>query len=114
MICHHHVSTNPSVTRLKMKKELLHSLLESARQMKAIRAGELKPARVTKLTPDHPRAVRSRLGMTQEQFAKMLGVPVGTLRNWEQGIREPAGAAKTLLRIAAKHPKVLREALAAA
>ena len=97
-----------------MKKELFHSLLASARQMKAIRAGKLKPARVTTLTPDHPRAVRSRLDMTQEEFAAMLGVPVGTLRNWEQGIREPVGAAKTLLRIASKHPKVVREALAAA
>lgn len=81
--------------------------------MKAIREGRMKPARVTKLTPDHPRVVRSRLGMTQEEFAEMLGVPVGTLRNWEQGIREPVGAAKTLLRIAAKHPKIVRDALAA-
>ena len=82
--------------------------------MKAIRAGTLKPARVTKLTPDHPRAVRSRLGMTQEDFAAMLGVPVGTLRNWEQGIREPVGASKALLRVAAKHPRMVRAALAAA
>lgn len=96
-----------------MKKELFDQLLESGRQMKAIREGRMKPARVTKLTPDHPRVVRSRLGMTQEEFAEMLGVPVGTLRNWEQGIREPVGAAKTLLRIAAKHPKIVRDALAA-
>jgi len=97
-----------------MKKELFDQLLENGRQMKAIREGKMKPARVTKLTPDHPRVVRSRLGMTQEEFAKLLGVPVGTLRNWEQGIREPVGAAKTLLRIAAKHPKIVRDALAAA
>ena len=97
-----------------MKKGLFDQLLESGRQMKAIREGKMKPARVTKLTPDHPRVVRSRLGMTQEEFAKLLGVPVGTLRNWEQGIREPVGAAKTLLRIAAKHPKIVRDALAAA
>jgi putative transcriptional regulator len=97
-----------------MKKELFNQLLESGRQMRAIREGKLKPARVTKLTPDHPRVVRSRLGMTQEEFADLLGVPVGTLRNWEQGIREPVGAAKTLLRIAAKHPKIVRDALAAA
>lgn len=82
--------------------------------MKAIREGKMKPARVTKLAPDHPRVVRARLGLTQEEFAGLLGVPVGTLRNWEQGIRQPVGAAKTLLRIAAKHPKVVRDALAAA
>jgi putative transcriptional regulator len=97
-----------------MKKELFAQLLESGRQMKAIRAGKLQPARVTKLTPDDPRAVRSRLGMTQEAFAAMLGVPLGTLRNWEQGIREPVGAAKALLRVAAKHPGIVRRTLAAA
>lgn len=97
-----------------MKKELFAKLLESGRQMKAIREGKMKPARVTKITPEHPRVVRTQLGMTQEQFAEMLGVPVGTLRNWEQGIRKPAGAAKTLLRVAAKHPKAVLDALAAA
>lgn len=97
-----------------MKKELFAQLLESGRQMKAIRAGTMQPARVTKLTPDHPRAVRSQLGMTQEAFSAMLGVPLGTLRNWEQGTREPVGAAKALLRLAAKHPKIVRATLAAA
>lgn len=97
-----------------MKKAMFDELMQGLREMKAIRAGTMKPARVTTLTPDHPRAVRSRLGMTQEAFAQMLGVPLGTLRNWEQGIREPAGAAKALLRVAAKHPKMVRSALAAA
>jgi putative transcriptional regulator len=96
-----------------MKKTDFDKLARSVREMKAISAGTLKPARLTKLTPDHPRAVRSRLNLTQEEFAKMLGVPLGTLRNWEQGIREPAGAAKALLRIAAKHPGIVRDALAA-
>ena len=97
-----------------MKKDNFDKLLQSVHEMQAIRAGKLKPARVIKLTPDHPRAVRSSLGMTQEEFARMLGVPVGTLRNWEQGHREPAGAAKALLRVAAKHPSMVRRALAAA
>jgi len=43
-----------------------------------------------------------------------LGAPVSTLRNWEQGHREPAGAAKVHLRIAAKHPEIVRDSLAAA
>jgi putative transcriptional regulator len=97
-----------------MKKENFDNLLQSVREMQAVRAGKLKPARVTRLTPEHPRAVRSRLGMTQAEFATMLGVPVGTLRNWEQGHREPAGAAKALLRVAAKYPGMVRRALAAA
>lgn len=97
-----------------MKKALFKELLAGVREMQAIRAGKLKPARVTKLTPEHPRAVRAQLGMTQDQFAELLGVPVGTLRNWEQGLRKPAGAAKSLLRVAAKHPKAVLDALKAA
>ena len=97
-----------------MKKALFNELLAGVREMQAIRAGKAKPARVTQLKPDHPRAVRTQLGMTQEQFASMLGVPIGTLRNWEQGIRKPGGAAKTLLRVAAKHPQAVLDALKAA
>lgn len=97
-----------------MKKAQFDELLQSVREMQAIRAGTMKPARVTKLTLEHPRIVRARLGMTQEEFSKMLGVPLGTLRNWEQGTREPVGAAKALLRVAAKHPDIVRRTLAAA
>ena len=52
------------------------------------------------------------LDMTQQQFASALGISVHTLRNWEQGRRTPEGPALALLRIAARHPRVLRENLA--
>ena len=52
--------------------------------------------------------------MTQVAFANALGFSVHTLRNWEQGRRTPEGPALALLRIAARHPRVLRENLAAA
>ena len=97
-----------------MKPEAFEQLTASVQQMKAIRAGNLRPARVTQLSPDHPRAVRVRLKLTQEAFSDLLGVPLGTLRNWEQGHRSPGGAARALLRIAAKHPALVRKALAAA
>jgi putative transcriptional regulator len=58
-------------------------------------------------------ALRRFVGMTQEQFAVALGISVHTLRNWEQGRRTPEGPALALLRIAARHPRVLRENLAA-
>ena len=57
--------------------------------------------------------LRRFVGMTQEQFAGALGISVHTLRNWEQGRRTPEGPALALLRIAARHPRVLRENLAA-
>ena len=59
-------------------------------------------------------ALRRFVGLTQEQFAQALGISVHTLRNWEQGRRSPEGPALALLRIAARHPRVLWENLAAA
>ncbi|SRR5712692_4891799 len=55
--------------------------------------------------------VRARLqsGLTQAQFAALLGVSKRTLEQWEQGRREPSRAAKTLIRVAELHPEVLRE-----
>lgn len=55
------------------------------------------------------RAIREAQGLTQEGFAAVLGVPVRTLRNWEQGRRRPEPAAITLLKVAASHPEVLLE-----
>lgn len=57
-------------------------------------------------------ALRRFVGLTQEQFAKALGISVHTLRNWEQGRRSPEGPALALLRVAARHPRVLKENLA--
>ena len=58
-------------------------------------------------------ALRRFLGMTQQSFSAALGISIHTLRNWEQGRRRPEGPALALLRIAARHPRVLRENLAA-
>ena len=58
-------------------------------------------------------SLRRFLGMTQQSFSEALGISIHTLRNWEQGRRKPEGPALALLRIAARHPGVLRENLAA-
>ena len=52
-------------------------------------------------------ALRRFLGMTQQSFSAALGISVHTLRNWEQGRRKPEGPALALLRIGARHPRVL-------
>jgi len=57
--------------------------------------------------------LRRFLGMTQQLFAESLGISAHTLRNWEQGRRHPEGPALALLRIAARHPRVLRGNLSA-
>ena len=58
--------------------------------------------------------LRRFVGLTQTQFAEALGISVHTLRNWEQGRRHPDGPAIALLRIAARHPRVIRENLKSA
>ncbi|MCJ7814798.1 MAG: helix-turn-helix domain-containing protein, partial [Xanthomonadales bacterium] len=56
--------------------------------------------------------IRLNSGLSQADFAAVLGVSKRTLEQWEQGLREPSGAARTLLRIAEKHPEVLLEVAA--
>ncbi len=58
-------------------------------------------------------ALRRFAGLTQGEFAEALSISVHTLRNWEQGRRSPEGPALALLRVAARHPRVLRENLTA-
>lgn len=54
-------------------------------------------------------AVRRFVGLSQSEFARAMGISVHTLRNWEQGRRRPEGPAIGLLRIAARHPRIIRE-----
>jgi DNA-binding transcriptional regulator YiaG len=54
-------------------------------------------------------ALRRFVGLSQVQFASAMGISVHTLRNWEQGRRQPDGSAIALLRIAARHPRIIRE-----
>lgn len=54
-------------------------------------------------------ALRRFVGLSQAQFAQAMGISVHTLRNWEQGRRRPEGPAIGLLRIAARHPRIIRE-----
>lgn len=54
-------------------------------------------------------ALRRFVGLSQTQFAQAMGISVHTLRNWEQGRRRPDGPAIGLLRIAARHPRIIRE-----
>jgi len=58
--------------------------------------------------------LRRFVGLTQARFAQAMGISVHTLRNWEQGRRQPDGPAVALLRIAARHPRIIRENLESA
>lgn len=93
-----------------MNDELFNELVKGVKEAGAYLRGERAAARVTFLGEPDPKAIRTRLDLTQEEFAAALCISVKTLRNWEQGRREPSGPAMRLLQIAAKHPEVLLEA----
>lgn len=80
-----------------------NDLLQSVREMKAGRA-----ARSTQIPITQAAEARAKVGVTQSAFASMLGVSLRTLQDWEQGRREPSGAARTLLRVAVNAPEAVR------
>ena len=94
-----------------MKEELFEELLESVKQGGAILRGEMKPGRVFEFDQPDVQAIRKQYGLSQERFAKLLGISVSTLRNWEQGRRKPEGPARVLLRVAARHPEAILDVI---
>jgi putative transcriptional regulator len=96
-----------------MDKKLFADLLESVKEMKAIREGKAKPARVTRYKALDPKAIREKSGLTQERFAALMGVKLATYRNWEQGRRVPHGPAQVLLMVADLDPAVIQKAIRA-
>jgi putative transcriptional regulator len=94
-----------------MKKRDFDSLVASVRQAGKIRRGKKKASRIFEFEPADVKRVRERLGKSQPAFAWMIGVSVGTLRNWEQGRRVPEGPARALLTVASKHPEAVSDAL---
>ncbi|UFN49830.1 helix-turn-helix domain-containing protein [Roseomonas sp. OT10] len=89
-------------------RDLIASLEEAA----AILRGAAEPARVH-LAPDVPdvRAIRTRMGLTREAFAERFGLRLSAVRDWEQGLRKPDPAARTLLRVIEREPEAVVRAL---
>jgi len=88
---------------------MFNELLESVRQGKDILKGERSASRRFYVNEINVPQLRSRFELTQNKFAKLLGISVSTLRNWEQGRRKPQGAARVLLQIADLHPEAVLE-----
>jgi len=82
------------------KRNIGREILEGIRELKRGEHG-----RVT--TVPSVTSVREKTGLSQAEFARLLGVSARTLQEWEQGRRAPSGAARTLLMIAAKNPRAL-------
>lgn len=90
------------------KRDIGRELLQAIREVKAGKYGAKY-----QVTQNDVVATRLRCGLSQSQFAAALQISPRTLQQWEQGRRQPSGAAETLLKIIARHPEVLREVMAA-
>lgn len=90
-----------------MNDELFQELLTSVKQGAEIMKGTMHPSRSFEFPETEVRALREQFGLSQDKFANLVGISVGTLRNWEQGRRKPEGPARVLLQIASRHPEAL-------
>jgi len=94
-----------------MRKDLFEELRQSVREGGEILRGRRKPSRTFSVAEPDVRAVRRKYRLSQPKFAALLGISPGTLRNWEQGRRRPEGSARILLRIVARHPEAVLDAV---
>jgi putative transcriptional regulator len=84
------------------KRDIGEEILQGLRELKRGEHGRITIVPAVSV-------IREKTGLSQAHFAKLLGVSVRTLQDWEQGRRAPSGAARTLLLIAAKNPQALLE-----
>jgi len=89
---------------MKESERFQADLLQSIREMKAKKAARKTQVKLPELV-----AARNKLGLSQSEFALLLGVSLRTLQDWEQGRRVPSGAARTLLKVAIQHPEALKD-----
>ena len=87
-------------------------LKESVQQMDEIVRGERQPSREFHVDALQVKEIRKATGLTQAKFAALIDVQLGTLRNWEQGRRDPTGPAKALLKAIHNDPVNVLHALA--
>jgi putative transcriptional regulator len=94
-----------------MKPKMFEELLDSVREGGSILRGHRKPSRRFEVGPSGIRAIRERTSLSQSEFARLIGVSIKTLQNWEQDRRRPTGPAATLLRIIAYEPQLAVKAI---
>ena len=96
--------TEKQLLQWEKTRSIGDEILEGIRDIKAGRMGRRYTAESYPIV-----RAREKSGLSQAQFATLLGVSVRTIQEWEQGRREPSAAAKTLIKIAELHPRVLRK-----
>lgn len=88
-----------------MDKKMFDELLKSVQEMDQIAKGKKKPSRAFSADEPQVQRIRERTGLSQTQFARLIGVSKRTLENWEQGRRRPTGPARVLLRLVDTDPE---------
>src|SRR5512134_268316 len=99
--------TGKALAKFEAERDVWKEVLEGVKEIKAGGGKRTKVQSTSQIV-----RVRLKSGLSQAQFAAALGVSKRTLEQWEQGRREPSGAAKQLLKIAERHPEVLLEVAA--
>lgn len=95
-----------------MDKQLFERLTASMAEMNEIIEGTREAGRTTLVTAIQVKTIRKATGLSQAKFAALIAVSVDTLKNWEQGRREPTGPARALLRAIQNDPLHVIPALA--
>ncbi len=99
---------------MAIRDDLFNELLESVRQGGAIVRGDLPPARAFHFDDEDVKKLRERMKLSQPRFAAMLGISLGTLRNWEQGRRKPDATSLAYLTVIERDPDAVVRALQSA
>jgi putative transcriptional regulator len=94
-----------------MKDQMFNELLDSVKEMDKIAKGNKRPARMFDIKNPEVKNIREQTGLSQTDFARLIGVSKRTLENWEQGRRNPTGPARALLKIVETDPKGALRAL---
>lgn len=94
-----------------MEEKNFSRLLESVKQFVQIKEKKLSPSRIFEFDSNEVKSLRESLNKSQSEFAKLLGVSVSTLRNWEQGRRKPMGPAQALLKLVKLQPQIVLNSL---
>ena len=96
--------TEKELLKRDAQRDIGSELLASIEEMKAGKAGRAHTISLSEVTQ-----ARAQSGLSQSQFARMMGVSIRTLQEWEQNRRKPSGAAQALLTVVTKRPDVIRE-----
>ncbi len=94
-----------------MTDDNFNELLESVKEAVKIDKGGMSASRRFTVTPVDVVEIRNQTHKTQKEFADMIGISIGTLRNWEQGRRKPTGAAMALLKVISANPQYVKNVL---